>query len=50
MARAMSGVQIKCRKRINDLILLLFLNEITDQLGLANSVFVYCHVLRRAID
>ena len=47
MVRAMCGVQLKDRKRPMDLMLLLGLNEMIDELSMANSVCWYGHVLRR---
>ena len=47
MVRAMCGVQLKNRKRSNDLTLMLSLNETKEQLTMANSVRWYGHVLRR---
>ena len=37
MVRAMCGVQLEYRQRANDLMLTLGLNEIIDQLAMANS-------------
>ena len=47
MVRAMCGAQLKERKRPTDLMFMLGLNEIIDQLAMANSVCWYGHVLRR---
>ena len=47
MARAMSVVQIKDRKRSTDLIFMLGLKETIDQLAIANSIRWHGHVLRR---
>ena len=47
MVRAMCGVQFKDIKRSKDLMLMMVLNETIDQLVVANSVYWYCHVLRR---
>ena len=47
MVTAMCGVQLKDRKRSMDLMFMLGLNEIIDQLVMANSVLGYGHVLRR---
>ena len=44
------GVQLKDRERFKDMMLILGLNEIIDQLAMANSVHWYCHVLRREND
>ena len=38
MVRAMCVVQLKDRRRSNDLILMLSLNEIMDHLGMTSSV------------
>ena len=54
----MCGIQLKDRKRSEDLMLILVLNATIDQLAMANSVHCYghvlkkvdCHVLRRALD
>ena len=46
MVRYMCGVQLKDRKRSNDLMLLLGLKYAMDQLILANSARWYSHVLR----
>ena len=45
--RAMSGVQLKDRKRSKDLILMLGLNETIGQLAITNSVPWHGHALRR---
>ena len=45
----MCGGQHKDRKRSNDLMLILGLNELIDQLAIANSVCWYGHVFRRAL-
>ena len=58
MVKAMSGVQLKDKKRSNDLMFMLGLIETIDQLAMENSVHWYghvlrredCHVLRRALD
>ena len=50
MVRAMCGVQLKGRKRSTDLMFMLGLNEIIDQLAMADSVCWYGHLLRRALD
>ena len=42
----MSGVQLKDRKRSTDLMLMLGMNEIIDQLAMADSIRSYGHVLR----
>ena len=47
MVRAMCGVQLKDKKKSKDLMLMLCLNEIIDQLAIANSVCWYGHMLRR---
>ena len=47
MVRAMCGIQLNDIKRSTDLMLMLGLNETTDQLAMANSVCWYGHVLRR---
>ena len=47
MVRAMSGVQLKDRKRSNDLMLMSGLNEAIDQLIMTNSVCWHSHALRR---
>ena len=47
MVRAMCGVQLKDRKRSTDFMFMLGLNEIIDQLAMANSVCWYGHVLRK---
>ena len=44
---AMCGVQLKDGKRSTNLMMMLGLNEATDQLPIANSVHWYGHVLRR---
>ena len=43
----MCGVQLKDRKRLMDLMLMLRLIETMDQLAMANSVRWHKHVLRR---
>ena len=48
--RAMCGVQLKYRKRSMELMLMLHLHETIYQLAIANSVHLYDHVLRRALD
>ena len=45
--RAMCGVQLKDRKKSNDLMLMYGLNENINRLAMANSVCWYGHVLRR---
>ena len=50
MVLAMCGVQLKNRKRSTDLVFMLCLNEIMDQLSMANSVHWYGHKLRREDD
>ena len=50
MVRAMSGLQLKDRKRSADLMYMLSLSETIDQLAMANSVHLYSHVLRREDD
>ena len=45
--RAMCGVQLKDRKRSTDVMLMLGLNETTDQLAIANSIRWYGHPLSR---
>ena len=58
MVRAMSGVQLKDRKRSMDMMFMLGLNETIAQLAMANSVCWHGHVLgredghvlRRALD
>ena len=47
MMRAISGVQLKDRKRYTDLMFMLVLEETIDQLAMTNSVRWYGHVLRR---
>ena len=47
MVRAMRGVQLKDRKGVNELMLMLGSNETIDLLAMANSVRWYGHVLRR---
>ena len=44
---AMCGVELKDRKRVKDLMLMLGLNEAVDQLVVTNNVCLYGHVLRR---
>ena len=44
--RAMCEVQLEDRRRSMDLVLMLGLNEATDQLAVENSVHWYGHVLR----
>ena len=46
----MYGVQLNSSKRSTDLMFMLGLKETTDQLGMANSVHWYAHVLRREDD
>ena len=46
MVRAMCGAQLKDRKTATVLMLVLGMNETTDQLAMANSVHWYGHVLR----
>ena len=48
--RAMCGVLLKDRKRCKDLMLMLGSNETVDRLAMANSVYWYGNVLRRAFD
>ena len=48
--RAMCGAQLKDRKRCDDLMFMLGLNETIDQLAMANSVHWYGHVFRKALD
>ena len=58
MVRAMYGVVLKDGKRSMDLMMTLGLNETIDQMAIANSVYMYGHVLwredghvlRRALD
>ena len=47
MVRAMCGVQLKYIKRSMDFMFMLGLNETIDRLAMANSVHLYCHVLRK---
>ena len=47
MVRAMCGVQLKDKKRSTHLMFMLGLKETIDQLAMANSGRLYCHVLRR---
>ena len=47
MVRAMCGVQLKDKKRSTDLMFMLGLKETIDQLAMANSGRLDCHVLRR---
>ena len=47
MVIAMFGVQLKDRKRSRDFMLMVGLNDTTDQLAVAKSVRWYGHVLRR---
>ena len=47
MVRAMCGVQLKDRKRSEDMMFMLCVNETIDQLAMANRVCWYDHVLRR---
>ena len=44
--RAMCGEQLKGRKRVKHLMLMLCLNETINQMTIANSVHWYGHVLR----
>ena len=44
---AMSGAQIRDRKRSNDLMLILGLNETIDELAMASSVRCHGHVSMR---
>ena len=50
IVRVICGVQLKDRKRSMDLIFTLGLKETIDQLAMANSVHLYGHVLRRALN
>ena len=50
MVRAIRGAHLKDRKRSMDLKFMLGLNEMINQLAMANSVPWYGHVLRRALD
>ena len=50
IVRAMCGVQLKDRKRVKILILMLGLNETMDQLSMLNSVCWYCCVLTRSLE
>ena len=45
--RVICLVHLKDRKRVNDLMLMLDLNEAIDLFAMANSDCWYCHVLRR---
>ena len=45
--RAMCGVQFKDRKRADNMIYVLDLDETIDQLAVANSLHWYGHVLKR---
>ena len=45
--RVMCELQLKYRKRAKDFMLMLCLNEATDQLALSSSVCWYGYVLRR---
>ena len=47
MVRAVCGVQLKDRKRAEDLMFMLSLSETIDQLAMANIGCWYGHVLRR---
>ena len=47
MVRAICGVQLQDRNRSRDFMLMLGLNEIIDQLAIANSIHWCGHVLRR---
>ena len=47
MVRAMCGVQLKDRKRSEELLLMLGMNETINQLSMANSIRWYDYVLRR---
>ena len=47
MLRAICRVQLKERKISADLMIMLGLNEIIDQLAIANSVHWHGHMLRR---
>ena len=47
MVGVMCGVQLKDRKRANDLMLMMGLNKTIYRLAMANSVRWYGHVLRR---
>ena len=47
MVRAMCGIQLKDRKRSNDMMFMLGLSGTIDHLAMANSVHWYDHVLRR---
>ena len=47
MVRAMSGVQLKYRKRSTYLMFILGLSHTMEQLAITNSVCWYGHVLRR---
>ena len=49
MVKAMCGVQLKDRKRAENLMLMLGLNESIDQLTMVNSVCWYGYVLRANI-
>ena len=49
LVRAISGVQLKDRRRSTDLMHILGLSETIDQLTMANSVHWYGHVLRRGM-
>ena len=48
--RALCGLQVKDRKRAEDLMLMLDLNETIDQLATTNGMHWYGHVLRRGDD
>ena len=45
--RSMCGVQLKDRKRAEDLMSILGMNEAMDQLAITNCVCCFGHVLRR---
>ena len=49
MVRAMYAVQLKYRKRVEDLKQMITLNETMDQLAMANSEHWHGHVLRKGM-
>ena len=50
MVRAKCGVQFEDGKKTEQLMLMLGLNETSDQLAIAKTVHWYCHVLWREDD
>ena len=48
--RALCGIQLKDRKRANDLIKMMDLNETIDQLAMANSLHWQSRVVKREYD